>query len=980
MSYRIGIDIGSTTVKVAVFNDQNELLFHSYERHYSKVREKAAENLKQLSGLLTGQAVQAVITGSAGLGVSKASGISFVQEVFATAAAVNRYIQDADAVIELGGEDAKIIFFKGGLEERMNGSCAGGTGAFIDQMATLLNVTVGELDELSLQYTKIYPISSRCGVFAKSDIQPILNQGGRKEDIAVSIYQAVVDQTVSGLTQGKELSGKIVFLGGPLHFLKGLRNRFIETLKLTDEHAVFPENGVCFAAIGAALCAEEYPALAYEDIIKRIEESVSDSVLTDTMPALFASQAEYDEFILRHKKAMPDVLNIREYSGKAYLGIDAGSTTTKVVLITPNGGLLYTYYGSNQGNPVSIVLEELKKVYGLCEDRIDIAAGAVTGYGEELIRSAFQIDLGLVETIAHLKAAQHFDPDVDFIIDIGGQDMKCFKIRNGAVDSIMLNEACSSGCGSFIESFAKALGYEIREFAELGIMDQNPVNLGSRCTVFMNSSVKQAQKEGATIEDISAGLSMSIVKNAIYKVIRAASPDDLGKNIVVQGGTFLNDAVLRSFEKEIGRNVTRPAIAGLMGAYGAALFASEAGIDRSGMLGLDALNSFSHEAKPSVCNGCTNRCSLTINIFEGGRRFISGNRCSKPLGYEKKYMPDMFRYKMDRLKELQGKGSGDGSAGKIGLPFGLNLFENLPFWFSFFTSLNFEVVLSPVSSRALYKKGQHTIPSDTVCYPAKLMHGHIEELLDMGIETIFYPCMTYNFDEGKSDNHYNCPVVAYYPELLQANVSRLKEVRYLIPYVGLHRPRDFMKRMSAYMAEQFHIPSGQTEAAADRAYEAYRKYKEEIIRKGEEYIAFARENGKTILVAAGRPYHIDPEINHGINELIGSLDLVLITEDCLAHHMKKQSRKVLNQWTYQARMYDAARYVCTQPDMQMIQLVSFGCGTDAITTDELRDILEQGGKLYTPIKIDDISNLGAIKIRLRSLIAAIEARKTRASD
>jgi predicted nucleotide-binding protein (sugar kinase/HSP70/actin superfamily) len=511
-------------------------------------------------------------------------------------------------------------------------------------------------------------------------------------------------------------------------------------------------------------------------------------------------------------------------------------------------------------------------------------------------------------------------------------------------------------------------------------MDQNPVNLGSRCTVFMNSSVKQAQKEGATIEDISAGLSMSIVKNAIYKVIRAASPDDLGKNIVVQGGTFLNDAVLRSFEKEIGRNVTRPAIAGLMGAYGAALFASEAGIDRSGMLGLDALNSFSHEAKPSVCNGCTNRCSLTINIFEGGRRFISGNRCSKPLGYEKKYMPDMFRYKMDRLKELQGKGSGDGSAGKIGLPFGLNLFENLPFWFSFFTSLNFEVVLSPVSSRALYKKGQHTIPSDTVCYPAKLMHGHIEELLDMGIETIFYPCMTYNFDEGKSDNHYNCPVVAYYPELLQANVSRLKEVRYLIPYVGLHRPRDFMKRMSAYMAEQFHIPSGQTEAAADRAYEAYRKYKEEIIRKGEEYIAFARENGKTILVAAGRPYHIDPEINHGINELIGSLDLVLITEDCLAHHMKKQSRKVLNQWTYQARMYDAARYVCTQPDMQMIQLVSFGCGTDAITTDELRDILEQGGKLYTPIKIDDISNLGAIKIRLRSLIAAIEARKTRASD
>ncbi|NLO47582.1 MAG: 2-hydroxyglutaryl-CoA dehydratase [Clostridiales bacterium] len=980
MNYKVGIDIGSTTVKVVVLDEHGELLFRSYERHFSKVREKAADNLRRVSGLLSGCEVKVLITGSAGLGVSKASGIPFVQEVFATGAAVNRYIPDADAVIELGGEDAKIIFFTGGLEERMNGSCAGGTGAFIDQMATLLNLSAGELDTLSLNYTRIYPIASRCGVFAKSDIQPILNQGGRKADIAASIFQAVVDQTVSGLTQGKELKGKIVFLGGPLHFLKGLRNRFTETLDLTEENAVFPENADCFAAIGAALCAEDYPEMAYEQIITRLEDSVTETVLTDTMPPLFNTEAEYEDFKKRHKQAMPPAYDIMAYSGDAFLGIDAGSTTTKMVLTTPDGGLLYTYYDSNKGSPVTIVHEELKKIRALCGDRIKISGSAVTGYGEELIRSAFHIDCGLVETIAHLKAAQRFDPKVDFIIDIGGQDMKCFKIRNGAVDSIMLNEACSSGCGSFIESFAKALGYEISEFAELGIMDKHPVNLGSRCTVFMNSSVKQAQKEGASVEDISAGLSVSIVKNAIYKVIRASSPDDLGKNIVVQGGTFLNDAVLRCFEIEIGRNVTRPAIAGLMGAYGAALFAAEAGIKTSATLDTEALAAFSHQAKPSVCGGCTNRCSLTINQFDGGRRFISGNRCSKPLGYKKTYIPDMFQYKMERLSEMCGKGTGDGSAGTIGIPFGLNMFENLPFWFTFFTSLNFEVMLSPVSTREQYKKGQHTIPSDTVCYPAKLVHGHIEDLLDMGADKIFYPCMPYNFDEGRGDNHYNCPVVAYYPELLKANIARLKKVKFLCPYVGLHRPRDFKKRICAFMLKTFNIPAKQTGFAVDKAYEAYRRYKEEIIEKGEEYIAFAREKGKTILVAAGRPYHIDPEINHGINELIGSLDLVLITEDCVAHHMEKQSRKVLNQWTYQARMYDAARYVCTQPDMQMIQLVSFGCGTDAITTDELRDILEQGGKLYTPIKIDDINNLGAIKIRLRSLIAAIEARKQEKSE
>ncbi len=634
MSLRIGIDIGSTTVKVVVLDEQNKLLFRSYERHYSKTRERACETLRSISDMLAGRQVKMVITGSAGLGVANASGIDFVQEVYATAAAVNTYIPGTDAVIELGGEDAKIIFFGGALEERMNGSCAGGTGAFIDQMATLMNVSVDELDALSLKHEKIYPIASRCGVFAKSDIQPILNQGGRKEDVAASIFQAVVDQTVAGLTQGRELKGKIVFLGGPLHFLMGLRERFVETLKLDEEHAIFPEDGDCFAAMGAALCSSDYDTILFEDALKKLEESVDTTTLVDTMPPLFQDVAEYGAFCARHNAKRPPQVDIKTYEGPAWLGIDAGSTTTKLALITEDGGLLYTYYHSNLGNPVAIVLEQLREIYAQCGDRIEIHGAAVTGYGEDLIKNAFSCDLGLVETMAHYKAAAHFEPDVDFIIDIGGQDMKCFKIRNGAVDSIMLNEACSSGCGSFIETFAKALGYTIADFAKLGLFAQQPVNLGSRCTVFMNSSVKQAQKDGASVEDISAGLSISIVKNAIYKVIRAASADDLGQHIVVQGGTFLNDAVLRAFEQELGRDVTRPTIAGIMGAFGAALAARDLHLEKSRLLTAQALETFTHTAKPATCGLCTNHCALTVNTFDGGRRFVSGNRCSRPLGEE----------------------------------------------------------------------------------------------------------------------------------------------------------------------------------------------------------------------------------------------------------------------------------------------------------------------------------------------------------
>ncbi len=975
MSLRAGIDIGSTTVKVVVLDEQNRLLFRSYERHYSKTRERACETLRSISGLLSGQTIHAAITGSAGLGVASTAKVDFVQEVYATAAAVNTFIPGTDAVIELGGEDAKIIFFGGALEERMNGSCAGGTGAFIDQMATLMNVTVSELDELSLKHQKIYPIASRCGVFAKSDIQPILNQGGRKEDVAASIFQAVVDQTVAGLTQGRELKGKIVFLGGPLHFLMGLRERFVETLKLDEEHAIFPPDGDCFAAIGAALCAGDLPETTYEEVLEKLEKSVDASSAVDTMPPLFADRAEYDAFLARHNASRPPEIDPETYTGPAYLGIDAGSTTTKLVLIAPDGGLLYTYYHSSQGNPVALVLEQLKKIYELCGDRIQIRGSAVTGYGEDLIRNAFSCDLGLVETMAHYKAAAHFQPDVDFIIDIGGQDMKCFKIRNGAVDSIMLNEACSSGCGSFIETFAKALGYEIADFAKLGLFTKKPVNLGSRCTVFMNSSVKQAQKDGASVEDISAGLSTSIVKNAIYKVIRAASADDLGQHIVVQGGTFLNDAVLRAFEQELGREVTRPVIAGIMGAFGAALAARDLHLEKSSLLDREALQHFTHTARPATCGLCTNHCSLTVNTFDGGRRFISGNRCSRPLGKEPHRLPDLMRWKYQKLRSLQGKGSGTGARGRIGIPFGLNMYENLPFWFELFTKLNFEVVLSPESSRSLYLKGQRTIPSDTVCYPAKLLHGHVEALTEAGVDAIFYPCMPYNFDEGTSDNHYNCPVVAYYPELIAANLPELKKVRYLNPYFGLHRPKDFEKKAGEWFQKEFGVPKKETAAAARAAYAAYDAYKNELRDKAKEYIDFARREGHPILVVCGRPYHMDPEINHGINDLITSYGFVLITEDSVAYLEGKEPRHVLNQWTYHARMYNAARYVTTQPDMEVIQLVSFGCGIDAITGDEMRSILESGGKLYTQLKIDDISNLGAVRIRIRSLMAAIEARR-----
>ena len=974
----VGIDIGSTTVKVVVLDEQNKLLFRSYERHYSKTRERTCETLRGLRGLLGGQQVQLLITGSAGLGVAKAAGLDFVQEVYATAAAVRQFIPHTDAVIELGGEDAKIIFFGNTLEERMNGSCAGGTGAFIDQMATLLNVTVDELDELSLRHEKIYPIASRCGVFAKSDIQPILNQGGRKEDVAASIFQAVVDQTVAGLTQGRELTGTIVFLGGPLHFLSGLRQRFVETLKLDEDHAIFPEDGDCFAAIGAALCTEDNPTKSFEEFLDLLEHAATVSSPVDTMDPLFHTPAEYEAFARRHQSMTVPTVDIAAYSGPAYLGIDAGSTTTKMVLIDPEGNILYSFYHSNQGNPVSIVLPQLREIYARCGDRVTIRGAAVTGYGEDLIKNAFSCDLGLVETVAHLNAARHFTPGVDFIIDIGGQDMKCFKIEDGAISNIFLNEACSSGCGSFLQTFAQALGYDVKEFAALGLFADRPVDLGSRCTVFMNSSVKQAQKDGASIENISAGLSISVVKNALYKVIRASSPEELGRKIVVQGGTFYNEAVLRAFEKEMGVEVIRPDIAGLMGAYGAALFglrrSHKAGRSRSSMMDQQELEAFSQKVVSVKCGACGNHCQLTVNTFADGRKYISGNRCDKPVtGKSEDNSLNLYAYKQELLaayKPVPGK------RGSIGIPLCLNFYELLPFWHAFWTRLGFAVHVSPVSSRGLYLAGQATIPSDTACFPAKLSHGHIKALAAMQLDAIFYPCLTYNIDEGLGDNHYNCPVVAYYPEVLLGNCPELEGKKFICDYIGIHRPKDFVRKMAKEILPRYFggISQREVQEAADAAYAEYASHMAKIRARGGEIITEARRQGKRIIVLAGRPYHVDPEVNHGIDRLIVRHGAAVITEDSISDRVEKFPTSVLNQWTYHSRLYAAAKYCTTQPDMDLVQLVSFGCGVDAITTDETREILQEGDKLYTQLKIDEITNLGAVNIRLRSLFAALDER------
>lgn len=976
--YSLGIDVGSTTVKTVIL-DGDQIVYTKYERHFSKVRETVAEQLRIIGDLYKGEKFRLAITGSAGLGIANASGISFVQEVYSAFVAVNKAYPDADVVVELGGEDAKIIFLTGGVEQRMNGTCAGGTGAFIDQMAQLLGVTPDELNSLSLNASKIYPIASRCGVFAKSDIQPLLNQGAKKEDVSASIFQAVVDQTVSGLAQGRKIEGKVLFLGGPLSFFSGLRKAFVNTLNLSEENAIFPELAPCFMAYGSALQAQTLSdEMTIDEALEKIVNAKTNDSIAVGQP-LFTSEDEYQEFITRHSKSDLKYADLKEYEGDAYLGVDAGSTTTKLVLITDDGRLLYQYYGSNKGQPLDVIAEKLKEIYSLKNDKINIKSSCVTGYGEDLIKAGIGIDYGLVETVAHYKAAAYFCPDVDFIIDIGGQDIKCFKIKNNAIDSIMLNEACSSGCGSFIQTFAQAMGYSIADFARLGLFAKAPVDLGSRCTVFMNSSVKQAQKDGASVEDISAGLSSSIIKNAIYKVIRAKSVDELGKNIVVQGGTFLNDAVLRCFEMELGRNVIRPAISGLMGAFGCALFAKEKAKETTSLITPQQLESFGYKSTNAQCGGCGANCNLTIIRFADGHRFISGNRCEKGAGIKVDTVSEnMFEYKYRKILEIEDKKPKKPIA-RVGFPLALSFYDLMPFFHSVFTDLGFEVVFSEESTRDTYYKGQQTIPSDTVCYPAKLCHGHIISLLEKGVDFIFYPCMSYNVDEGGSDNHFNCPVVAYYPELLRANMSELNDKNFITPYVDINFKNHTAKAISRALSG-YGITREMVYDVLNKAYSEMKRFRLDLENKAKEIIANARAEGKGIVVLAGRPYHIDPEINHGIHKLIASLGLAVVTEDSVANLVDVPDLDVLNQWTYHSRLYRAAQYVCQNDDMQLVQLVSFGCGIDAITTDEVRAILEQNGKLYTQLKIDEINNLGAAKIRLRSLIAALEEKKEGAKE
>jgi len=961
---KIGIDVGSTTIKSVVLNNFGEVIYQSYERHYCKIKEKTSELLKKIRDKYPREkSMELSISGSAAMGMAEKWKVPFVQEVYATRIAATTLEDDVDVIIELGGEDAKILFLKDGMEVRMNGSCAGGTGAFIDQMATLLNMSLEEMNEAAKNYKKIYTIASRCGVFAKSDIQPLLNQGVVKSDLSASIFFAVVNQTIAGLAQGRVIKGNILYLGGPLSFNSELRKAFDKTLNLTGK---CPDNSLYYVALGAAYYASE--KIDIDNLIITLNNYREDETYS-MAPPLFRTKEEYDEFKLRHEKSKVLIKDEIETSSPITIGIDSGSTTIKIVAINDDKEIVSSIYRPNSGNAVEVVKEYLENLYNTYP-KVKISAVAATGYGEQLIKNAFKVDYGMVETVAHFTAAKHFMSNVDFIIDIGGQDIKCFKIHNGAIDNIFLNEACSSGCGSFLQTFANALGYSVEEFANLGLFSKNPVDLGSRCTVFMNSSVKQVQKDGATIEDISAGLSVSVVKNALYKVIRASNSESLGKNIVVQGGTFLNDAVLRAFEQELNVQVLRPTISGLMGAYGAALYAQEKNNDKSTILSKNELENFNHEVKMTNCGLCNNHCRLTINTFGESRKYIGGNRCDRPISNKNHgEVSNIYDYKrslLDSYPKVSGK------RGKIGIPMGLNMYELYPFWYKFFTNLQFEVEKSEPSSREIYLKGQTTIPSDTVCFPAKLIHGHVQSLIDGGVDTIFYPCMTYNIQDSSADNCYNCPVVAYYSEVIQGNMPDVSKVTYIYDYIGIHRPKDFPKKMHKILVKYFKdISLKEVKEATTLAYKEYDRYLKKIRIKGEEIIEKAEKEGKDIIVLAGRPYHIDSEINHGIDKYINSYGAAVISEDVISHKVDKVDLQVLNQWTYHARLYKAAEHIADKPNMNLVQLVSFGCGVDAITTDEVREILEESNKIYTQIKIDEITNLGAIQIRLRSLFAAI---------
>jgi len=980
--YRAGIDIGSTTVKMVVMDDQDQILFSNYRRHRAHTQETLIELLQAVRNQLSSCQLAVSMTGSGSLALADALAVPFVQEVVAVSAALQKTVPQTDVAIELGGEDAKIIYFSGGLEERMNGVCAGGTGAFIDQMASLLKTDASGLNALAADYQQIYPIAARCGVFAKTDIQPLINEGAAHEDLAASIFQAVVNQTISGLACGKPIRGHVAFLGGPLHFLPELRKAFIRTLNLTDDTAIVPEKSHLFAALGAALEASSARPLSVDHLIDRLQQGVTLTQGLKRLPALFASQDEYNSFVKRHGNSVVKRVLLESYTGDCFLGIDAGSTTTKVALIGTEGELLYSFYSNNDGNPIETARMALSDLSAQMHNDLRIVRSCSTGYGESLLKSAFCLDEGEVETIAHCTAAAFFDPQVDCVLDIGGQDMKCIRLKNGAVDSVLLNEACSSGCGSFLASFADSLGYTAEGFAAEALFAPEPLDLGTRCTVFMNSNIKQAQKQGASVQDISAGLAYSVVKNALYKVIKLADPKDLGNHVVVQGGTFHNKAVLRAFEKLTGTEAVCPDIAGIMGAFGAALIARRSYHgQKSTMLSIDEILNMTYQSSTARCKGCTNRCMLTISTFEGGRKHITGNRCEKALGGEKSADkgPNMVEYKLKRMFSYPPLAEQEAKRGVIGIPRVLNIYENFPFWATLFKQLGFSVQLSPLSSRSIYELGMESIPSESECYPAKLAHGHIQWLIHQGVDRIFYPSVFYERQEDPSaQNHYNCPMVIANPENIANNVEELDQGRIKLykPFLALTSEKVAADNLSQFFKDNFGIPASETRKAVAAAWEAQIKAKEDIRQAGEMALEWMERSHCKGIVLAGRPYHIDPEINHGIPEMIASYGLAVLTEDSLPdEHETQYALRVTDQWVYHSRLYRAAAYVRSRDDLELIQLNSFGCGLDAVTTDQVAEILENSGKMVTLLKIDEVNNLGAARIRIRSLLAAVRQRE-----
>ena len=977
----LGIDIGSTTVKIAILDGEHHILFSDYERHYANIRETLARLLEKAHSRLGDLTLYPMITGSGGLTLANHLAVPFTQEVIAVATSLKEFAPNTDVAIELGGEDAKIIYFEGGnVEQRMNGICAGGTGSFIDQMASLLQTDAAGLNEYAKNYKSLYAIAARCGVFAKTDIQPLINEGATKEDLSASIFQAVVNQTISGLACGKPIRGHVAFLGGPLHFLSELKAAFIRTLNLDKEHVIDTDNSHLFAAIGSALNAKEEVSFTMSEMVQKLSSDIKMEFEVERMEPLFESREAYDAFCARHAKHRVGTGDLASYRGNAFLGIDAGSTTTKIALVGEDGSLLYSFYSGNDGSPLNTAVRSLKEIYQQLPPDVKIVRSCSTGYGESLMKATFLLDDGEVETVAHYQAAAFFNPNVDCILDIGGQDMKCIKIKNRTVDSVQLNEACSSGCGSFIETFAKSLNYSVQDFAQTALFAEHPIDLGTRCTVFMNSKVKQAQKEGASVADISAGLAYSVIKNALFKVIKVSDASELGHNIVVQGGTFYNDAVLRSFEKIAGCEAIRPDIAGIMGAFGAALIARdryEEGYETS-MLSYEKLCALKYETSMAKCKGCTNNCRLTINKFSGGRQFISGNRCERGIGGQKNpnHMPNLFEYKLKRLFSYPSLDPDQAPRGTVGIPRVLNMYEDYPFWHVFFTKLGFRVVLSPSSNRQIYELGIESIPSESECYPAKLAHGHVAWLIKQGVDFVFYPALFYERNEiPEANNHYNCPIVTSYSENIKNNVEEIGsgKMRLRNPFMSF---RDLNTVTQALEEEFREIPAAELKAAAAAGWEELDNVRRDIQKKGEEVLAFLKESGKRGIVLAGRPYHIDPEINHGIPELITSFDLAVLTEDSISHLGRPERPLIVSdQWMYHSRLYAAASYVKTVDNLDLIQLNSFGCGLDAVTTDQVNDILSGSDKIYTCLKIDEVNNLGAARIRVRSLLAAIKVRE-----